>query len=168
MRDVGSAAGNSPWRSPLVFASPVGITHRCAHGGMQRVDHTPPSHVRAPPCTPASVLDILPATAGKGAAARHVRQRLGFPPSRTVVCGDAGNDILMVADGAQGEEGGWLGRAGGCPTRKDGWKQLPRCGWYSVKPLCLSPIHLRQRDCPPGDPNSHPGCNAGRPVGRPL
>ncbi|GAX82357.1 hypothetical protein CEUSTIGMA_g9786.t1 [Chlamydomonas eustigma] len=43
------------------------------------------------------VLDIVPACAGKYGAMEHVRQGLGFPVERTVSCGDAGNDILMLS-----------------------------------------------------------------------
>ncbi len=48
-------------------------------------------------------LDILPASANKGAAMTFVRQALGFTPSQTIACGDSGNDIaLFASDDARG------------------------------------------------------------------
>ena len=35
--------------------------------------------------------------AGKLEATVYVRSKLGFPPQRTVTCGDSGNDILMLS-----------------------------------------------------------------------
>lgn len=43
-------------------------------------------------------LDILPRQANKGMAMTYVRQHLGVDPTRTVACGDSGNDIALFAD----------------------------------------------------------------------
>ncbi len=42
-------------------------------------------------------LDILPRQANKGMAMTFVRQNLGVDPTRTVACGDSGNDIALFA-----------------------------------------------------------------------
>ena len=42
---------------------------------------------------------MLPARAGKGAAADYVRQHLAMPASLTVVAGDSMNDLLALAAG---------------------------------------------------------------------
>ncbi len=46
-------------------------------------------------------LDILPIAANKGAAMTFVRQKLGFEPAQTVVCGDSGNDIALFEVGQE-------------------------------------------------------------------
>ncbi|WP_421655789.1 sucrose-phosphate phosphatase [Leptothermofonsia sp. ETS-13] len=43
-------------------------------------------------------LDILPRQANKGMAMTFVRQNLGVDPTRTVACGDSGNDIALFAN----------------------------------------------------------------------
>lgn len=43
-------------------------------------------------------LDILPRQANKGMAMTFVRQFLEFEPTRTVACGDSGNDIALFCD----------------------------------------------------------------------
>lgn len=47
-------------------------------------------------------LDILPANGDKGLAVQFLRQKLAIEASKTVVCGDSGNDIALF----QGEERG--------------------------------------------------------------
>ncbi len=47
------------------------------------------------------MLDLVPARAGKHGAMEYVRERFGFPPERTVACGDAGNDVLMLSGGCK-------------------------------------------------------------------
>ena len=42
------------------------------------------------------LLDILPARAGKGAAAQHVLRCLGMPDECLIVAGDSGNDADMI------------------------------------------------------------------------
>jgi sucrose-6-phosphatase len=46
-------------------------------------------------------LDILPKRADKGLAVSFLRQSLGIDPSRTVVCGDSGNDIALFQNGQE-------------------------------------------------------------------
>lgn len=41
-------------------------------------------------------VDLVPPNAGKLHALEYARQALGFPPERTVACGDSGNDIAML------------------------------------------------------------------------
>jgi sucrose-6F-phosphate phosphohydrolase len=43
-------------------------------------------------------LDILPRQANKGRAMTHVRQSLGIDPTRTVACGDSGNDLALFVN----------------------------------------------------------------------
>lgn len=43
-------------------------------------------------------LDILPRQANKGRAMTFVQQNLGIAPTRTVACGDSGNDIALFAN----------------------------------------------------------------------
>jgi sucrose-6-phosphatase len=40
-------------------------------------------------------VDVLPERSGKGNALSYVREALGVPYDRTVVCGDSGNDIAL-------------------------------------------------------------------------
>jgi sucrose-6F-phosphate phosphohydrolase len=47
-------------------------------------------------------LDILPAAAGKGAAARFLARQWGMPAERVLVSGDSGNDASMFAQGFRG------------------------------------------------------------------
>ena len=54
--------------------------------------------------------DMLPGNAGKGAATRWVRERLGFAEERTVVAGDGANDLPMFFDAGQ-ERGIIVGNA---------------------------------------------------------
>lgn len=54
-------------------------------------------------------LDILPALGGKGQAMQFVRHRWGFNASRTVACGDSGNDVALFR--AAGERGIIVGNA---------------------------------------------------------
>jgi len=42
-------------------------------------------------------LDIVPQQADKGAAVRYLQQVWGWEDDRTVVCGDSGNDIALLA-----------------------------------------------------------------------
>lgn len=42
--------------------------------------------------------DVLPAHANKGNAMTFVRQQLGVDPSRTIACGDSGNDLALFVD----------------------------------------------------------------------
>jgi sucrose-6-phosphatase len=46
-------------------------------------------------------LDILPAQGNKGLAMQFLRKRYGIDPSRTVACGDSGNDIALFAVGEE-------------------------------------------------------------------
>jgi sucrose-6-phosphatase len=43
-------------------------------------------------------VDVLPERSGKGNALNYVREKLGMPRSRTVACGDSGNDIALFTD----------------------------------------------------------------------
>lgn len=54
-------------------------------------------------------LDILPARGGKGRAMQFVGNRWGFEASRTVACGDSGNDITLF--GIAGARGIIVGNA---------------------------------------------------------
>jgi sucrose-6-phosphatase len=47
-------------------------------------------------------LDILPQRADKGKALTYVRELLGFPPDRTIACGDSGNDIALFTENTLG------------------------------------------------------------------
>jgi len=47
-------------------------------------------------------LDILPSSAGKGAAARALAEHWGYQPADVIVCGDSGNDASMFTDGFRG------------------------------------------------------------------
>ncbi|MEL6928454.1 MAG: HAD-IIB family hydrolase, partial [Cyanobacteria bacterium J06600_6] len=49
-------------------------------------------------------LDILPKNGDKGLAVQFLRRKWQIDPSRTIVCGDSGNDISMF----QGEEKGLI------------------------------------------------------------
>jgi len=40
-------------------------------------------------------VDILPQNGDKGLATTYLREKLGVPPERTLVCGDSGNDISL-------------------------------------------------------------------------
>jgi hydroxymethylpyrimidine pyrophosphatase-like HAD family hydrolase len=51
-------------------------------------------------CSDCRYLDIVPIKAGKLEALEYVRKLYKFPVSRTVSCGDSGNDILMLAGSA--------------------------------------------------------------------
>lgn len=42
-------------------------------------------------------LDILPENGDKGLALQYLRQKWGFAPENTVVCGDSGNDIALFS-----------------------------------------------------------------------
>lgn len=44
-----------------------------------------------------SDFDVIPASAGKGAATLEVARRLEIPPARLVVAGDSGNDLSLFA-----------------------------------------------------------------------
>ncbi len=46
-------------------------------------------------------LDILPCSGDKGLAMQFLRQRWGINATRTVVCGDSGNDISMFSMGEE-------------------------------------------------------------------
>ncbi len=46
-------------------------------------------------------LDILPHTSDKGQAMQFLRQKWKFAAEQTVVCGDSGNDIAMLAVGRE-------------------------------------------------------------------
>lgn len=46
-------------------------------------------------------LDILSQHAGKGASLVFLREKLGVPPHRCVVCGDSGNDIDLFLNGGE-------------------------------------------------------------------
>lgn len=46
-----------------------------------------------------SNFDVIPANAGKGAAALHVAQTLGVPADRLVTAGDSANDLDLVSVG---------------------------------------------------------------------
>lgn len=43
-----------------------------------------------------TLVDVLPAMSGKGAAVRYLMSRLGYPTDRVVVAGDSGNDRDML------------------------------------------------------------------------
>lgn len=67
------------------------------------------------------LLDAIPARAGKQAAVRYLQQAFGLAPAMTLVCGDAENDLDMLAGGAPAIAVGnacpalrALGEAGGC------------------------------------------------------
>ncbi|MEO0966659.1 MAG: HAD-IIB family hydrolase [Planctomycetota bacterium] len=47
-------------------------------------------------------LDVLPAAADKGAAARHLVDHLGYPADRVIVAGDSGNDAAFFDHGFRG------------------------------------------------------------------
>ncbi|MEM0913478.1 MAG: HAD-IIB family hydrolase [Planctomycetota bacterium] len=47
-------------------------------------------------------LDLLPAAADKGAAARHLADHLGYSTDRVIVAGDSGNDAAFFAHGFRG------------------------------------------------------------------
>lgn len=47
-------------------------------------------------------LDVLPAAASKGTAARYVSEQWAIPAERVVVCGDCGNDASMFEHGFRG------------------------------------------------------------------
>jgi len=47
-------------------------------------------------------LDLLPAAADKGRAARYLAWSLGIPPAQVVVAGDSGNDRALFEQGFQG------------------------------------------------------------------
>lgn len=46
-------------------------------------------------------LDILPRNADKGLAVKFLQQRWNLDPTRTVVCGDSGNDIALFSVGEE-------------------------------------------------------------------
>lgn len=46
-------------------------------------------------------LDILPKWSDKGLAMQYLRHKWGFDPTRTVVCGDSGNDIALFNMGEE-------------------------------------------------------------------
>lgn len=48
--------------------------------------------------TQSAFLDILPKRGSKGRAVRYISQKWSIPLSRTIVCGDSGNDIDMIAN----------------------------------------------------------------------
>ncbi|MUG99871.1 sucrose-phosphate phosphatase [Scytonema sp. UIC 10036] len=47
-------------------------------------------------------LDILPSNADKGTAAKYLQQKWGIESSKTVVCGDSGNDIGLFFEENRG------------------------------------------------------------------
>lgn len=47
-------------------------------------------------------VDVLPERSGKGNALSYVREALGIPCTRTVACGDSGNDIALFAENTFG------------------------------------------------------------------
>lgn len=47
-------------------------------------------------------VDILPCRSNKGQAATYLREWLGIPPEKTLVCGDSGNDISLFQQPARG------------------------------------------------------------------
>lgn len=47
-------------------------------------------------------VDVLPEQSGKGKALSYVREMLGMSRSRTVACGDSGNDIALFTENTYG------------------------------------------------------------------
>ncbi len=47
-------------------------------------------------------VDILPKHGDKGLAMTYLRERLGIPPNKTLVCGDSGNDISLFQQNTLG------------------------------------------------------------------
>ncbi len=48
--------------------------------------------------TRGAYLDILPRRGSKGRAVRYISQKWAIPLSQTLVCGDSGNDLDMIAN----------------------------------------------------------------------
>ncbi|MFZ5632661.1 MAG: HAD-IIB family hydrolase [Bacillota bacterium] len=48
------------------------------------------------------IIDVIPGTAGKGPALRHIQQLYSIKRESTVACGDSGNDLSMFFEGCKG------------------------------------------------------------------
>lgn len=81
-------------------------------------------------------LDILPRKGNKGLAMQFLAKRWGMEPSRTVACGDSGNDITLFAVGE--ERGIIVGNAG--PELRQWHRKHPSPNLYLAKAPCAAGI----------------------------
>lgn len=80
-------------------------------------------------------VDVLPERSGKGKALNYVREALGVPHNRTVVCGDSGNDITLFTENTFGII---VGNAR--PELKKWYKDNKRKNLYLAKGRCAGGI----------------------------